>query len=149
MKLSLTSAIYCVDEFFEHVNLIDSIQRGVCLLDRKLIPERDEEHFKPYMIDSMEFEFLELIPNKNIMKRISNKSEKSDKPKSIYDNLLLGPVSNVHNDVLKRLEHLVKTIKCCVDLKYFLFFNGGHQAFSVNYNNAVAELGFLALLAFV
>lgn len=120
MKLSLESAVYCIENMGEHASLLCAISRGVCNLNKSLIPERFEEHFKPYIIESMEFEFVELQPPSRFMDRLGN--EQLENKRKLLKNLKLGPVSNVFENKLKKLKIVVEDMMRTCEITYLFLF---------------------------
>jgi len=124
MKYSLAHALYCIDSIEEHARLLDCIARGVCALGRSLVPDRCDEYFKPYIIESMEFEFLDLKPSRKVPEwREKRQVTNHDR----IQNLKLAPMSIIFKEVLNRLESSVRAIKMIIDFVYFIQFRGGAQ----------------------
>jgi hypothetical protein len=108
----------------EHARLLDYIQRGLCKLEAAQVPERDPDFFKPYILESTEFEFLEIHPNMNIMdKRILEEMRTKNKVLRMEENIKIYPVRGVFERYLKEMKKLVMAMKLKVDLIYFFNFS--------------------------
>lgn len=145
MELSISYGVYCIDNMVEHIRLLRYIANGICKLDRSAVPERYEEHFKPYTIESMEFEYMKLTPNE-IKIRKYYKEEKDNKSFQIIDNLKLGPVNHIFADKLTSLFKRVKMLKTIADLQYLLYFKSLDDLLSCNGRNLCQQYQQLGLL---
>lgn len=125
MSFSFIHGIYCIDNFVEHARLLKSISKGVCTLDSSAVPEKYETYFTPYIIESMEFEYVNLSKNSNrIVKREFEQSRKQNLNLRMIDNLQIDPVKSLFVDKLTSLMKRVRMIKCHIDLLYALVFKG-------------------------
>lgn len=133
VSFSFSYGVYCIDNMVEHARLLSNISRGLCKLDRSAVPERFAEHFKPYIIDSMEFEFVNLTPSAT---KLEIRKEEERKAKNIklrlIENVMLAPVKNVFIEKIEKLMLKVKALKLSVDFMYFLFFSGGFKTLHEN-----------------
>jgi hypothetical protein len=128
VSFSFTHGVYCIDDMVEHSRLLHYISKGLCKLDKSAVPERFEEHFKPYIIESMEFEFVKLgaSSNKLEIKEQENLKRRNNQLR-IIDNLELAPVRNVFTEKIEKLMVKVRSLKMSVDFTYFLFFLDGYK----------------------
>lgn len=125
MSFSFDHAIYCIDTFEEHVQLLDTIARKVCKLDSSAVPERFDRFFKPYLIESMEFEYVQLNQNANRFEKAEfEKTKRENKTRRAFDNMKLYPVRSVFEEVIDRLMEKVKMIKGYFDVIYAILFRG-------------------------
>lgn len=128
MSFSFDHAVYCIDTFEEHVRLLDSIARRVCKLDSSAVPERYDQYFQPYLIESMEFEYVDLRANANRYEiRKHEEQKKKNKLLRMFDNLKLDPVRSIFEDKIMSLMKKVKMIKTYYDMFYALIFRGYHE----------------------
>lgn len=127
MEMVMTSCAYVIDTFIEHTSLLDSVIRGSCALSRQSIPDRHEEFFNPYLIESMEFEFVNLKKNEyNFISDCRSKDEK--KLSTQLKNLKIGPVSEAFNDHLTRSLNIIRSLRCVVEFVYLVMFSRNSQS---------------------
>lgn len=124
MSFSLSHCVYCIDNMVEHARLLDYIQRGLCKLEIAQVPARDPDFFKPYVLESTEFEFIEIHPNMNLMdKKIISERKAKNKVLRMEENINLHPIKGVFERYLKEMKKLVIAMKLKIDLIYFFNFS--------------------------
>lgn len=122
MEMIVNNCVYAIDTFIEHTNLLDSVTRGCCALSKQKIPDRHEEFFEPYLIESMEFEFVKLSPNENFATE-HRRSKEDILYSQRLKNLKIGPVSNLFEGAAERSINMIRSVKCFVDFVYLVMFS--------------------------
>jgi len=125
MEMVMSSCAYVIDTFIEHTRLLDNVIRGCCALSKTSIPDRHEEFFEPYLIESMEFEFVNLKENRHTFD-YRTKEEKLLSQR--LKNLKIGPVNQVFYDHLMNSLRLVRSIKGIVEFVYLILFARNSQS---------------------
>lgn len=121
IRCSFNHGLYIIDNIEDHYELLYRISTGVCKLNKEAVPERFEDYFKPYMIESSEFEFCYLEPSSKKMEKIEARKRANNKVLRLLDNVKLAPVRNVVQDVLFRMRAMVFAAKGYVDFFYLLY----------------------------
>jgi hypothetical protein len=127
ITFSFSHGVYCIDSIEEHASLLYQIAKKACNLERSKVPDRSlEGYFKPYIIESMEFEFVNLGPS---AKKIEIEKHEQQKKKNVnlrrFENLKIAPVRNVFQDILNKLLSKVRAIKGYNDFYYLMLMGIG------------------------
>lgn len=108
-----------IDTFLEHTSLLHAVYKGVCSLSSKSIPERTEEMFAPYLLESMDFEFIQLRPVEVYIRKPTETNEER-LARLRRKNVRLAPVSNVFEQFLERIFFDIRLMKAKIDFAYLI-----------------------------
>jgi len=122
IELVVSHGIYSIDTFIEHTRLLHYVYKGTCNLNKAVIPQRDEDMFTPYTIESMDFEYVNLKPNETVVKRNKTKMVDHELVMQSRKNLKIAPVSNVFKQFINRIATDIIVTKLKIDLYYIIIF---------------------------
>lgn len=100
----------------EHADLLYKVEQGILQLDKKLIPEYVGNYFEPYMVESQEFEFVQLDANNNEIP-----PRREHRMLNLQENLKKEPVRSIFQRVVDKMWAKIMGIKIIVEFVHSTF----------------------------